>query len=49
VANLFSDEFIDNVPTCGIVQIETEAETWKNMYEGNSRVKARYFPKEMNK
>ena len=49
VANLFSDDFIDNVPTCGIVQIETEAETWKNMYEGNSRVKACYFPKEVNR
>ncbi len=49
VANLFSDDFIDNVPTCGIVQIESGAETWKTMYEGNSRVKARFFPKEMYK
>lgn len=49
VANRFSDNFIDNVPTCGIVQIESEAETWKTMYEGNSRVKAHFFPKEMYK
>lgn len=27
VANRFSDDFIDNVPTCGIVQIESEAES----------------------
>ena len=49
VANRFSDDFIDNVPTCGIVQIESEAESWKTMYEGNSRVKAHFFPKEMYK
>ncbi len=49
VANRFSDNFIDNVPTCGIVQIESEAESWKTMYEGNSRVKAHFFPKEMYK
>ena len=48
VANLFSENFIDNVPTCGIVQIESDAEHWNTLYEGNSRVKARFFPKEVN-
>ncbi len=46
VANHFSDRFIDNVPTCGIVQIETDAQHWDEMHEGNSRVVRTYFPKE---
>lgn len=49
VANLFTNDMIDNVPTCGIVQIESEADTWNTMYEGNSRVKACFFPKEILK
>ena len=49
VANLFAENYIDNIPTCGIVQIESEAEHWNTLYEGNSRVKARFFPKEVNR
>lgn len=47
VANNFTEDFIDNVPTCGIVQIETKAERWQEMYEANSRVVACFFPKEV--
>jgi phosphohistidine phosphatase len=47
VANTFSNVWIDNVPTCGIVQIETSAENWNEMYEGNSKVICCYFPKEV--
>lgn len=48
VANLFAqDDFIDNVPTCGIVKIQTSANSWKEMYEGNAKVTALYFPKEV--
>lgn len=46
VANRFSDDFIDNIPTCGVVCIESTASTWAELYEGNSRVKSCYFPKE---
>ena len=49
VANLFTEDFIDNVPTCGIVQIESDADTWQSLYEGNSRVKDRFFPKEISR
>lgn len=48
VANMFTENLIDNVPTCGIVQIETDAEHWNGMYEGNSRVKHCFFPKQVN-
>lgn len=47
VANRFSDGFIDNIPTCGIVQIESQADSWKAFAEGNAAVKKRYFPKEV--
>ncbi len=46
LANRFSDSFIDNVPTCGIVQIESTAPDWQSFYEGNARVRAYFFPKE---
>lgn len=46
VANRFSDDFIDNLPTCGVIQIDSSAATWAEFYEGNARVKACYFPKD---
>lgn len=48
LANVFSeDTFIENVPTCGIVKIVSTADSWKTMYEGNAKVVACYFPKEV--
>lgn len=47
VANLFTEDFIENVPTCGIVRIESSAATWQEFYEGNSIVKTCFFPKEV--
>lgn len=47
VANIFSGNNIDNVPTCGIVHIESHSPSWKEFYEGNSVVKELYFPKKV--
>ena len=47
VANTFTDTYIDNVPTCGVIHIESTANSWAELYEGNAQVKARYFPKEV--
>lgn len=48
VANVFMDnDFIENVPTCGIVKITSTAKSWKEMYEGNAQVAACFFPKEV--
>lgn len=48
VANRFTaDDYIENVPTCGVVKIESSAPSWKELYEGNSKVTACYFPKEV--
>jgi phosphohistidine phosphatase len=47
VANQFSEKRIANVPTCGIVLIESTAPSWREFYEGNAAVKATFFPKEV--
>lgn len=48
VANRFTaDDIIENVPTCGIVKMVSSADSWKEMYEGNTKIVACYFPKEV--
>ncbi|MDX1911379.1 MAG: histidine phosphatase family protein [Saprospiraceae bacterium] len=48
VANRFSeDDFLENVPTCGVVKITSSAASWKEFYEGNSKIAACFFPKEV--
>ena len=46
VANLYTEDFIENIPTCGIVRIDSTAESWREFYEENAKVTARWFPKE---
>lgn len=47
VANRFSEKFIDNVPTCGIVRIESDVDSWQAFDEGNAVVTQCLFPKEV--
>lgn len=47
VANRFTDDYIDNVPTCGVVHIVSTAPDWAAFSQVNSRIKACYFPKEV--
>lgn len=44
-ANKFSQDWIDNVPTTGIVCIQTMADKWKDLDESNSQVEFFIFPK----
>ncbi len=46
VANRFAKTEIANVPTCGIVRIESDVDTWAAFDEDNATVCKRYFPKE---
>ncbi len=46
VANQFTKKYIDNIPTCGVVCIQSEAATWPEVSEVNSKVVATFFPKE---
>jgi phosphohistidine phosphatase len=47
VTNMLAEKSVDNVPTCGIVHIESDAPTWPELYEGNATLKGLYFPKEV--
>jgi len=47
VANRFTDQFIGNIPTCGVVCIESSASEWTDFSAGNARVIAQLFPKEV--
>lgn len=47
VANLFSKNYIDNVPTCGVVCIKSEAANWPSVSAQNSTVAEVFFPKEL--
>ena len=48
VANLFTNKFIDNIPTCGVVCIRSEAATWPEVNGSNSKVVETFFPKDFN-
>ncbi len=45
LANRFSNEYIPNVPTCGIVKVEAKVEKWGD-FEKHGKLKAFHFPKE---
>lgn len=47
IANRFSEDIIENVPTCGVVCIKSRVEKWNELFEGNSRIAASWFPKEV--
>ena len=44
-ANTYSDEYIPNVPTCGIVEIEFDIKSWSHISPDNGRVVSFEFPK----
>jgi phosphohistidine phosphatase len=47
VANMFeSDIYIPNLPTCGIVKIVSDADTWEAFSDGNPRMVSTYFPRD---
>lgn len=47
LANLFSEDYISNVPTCGIFKVIGRVSKWSDFKPGNARVEATYFPKEL--
>ncbi len=48
-SNQFSESLIDNVPTTGIVVLQSSAENWKDLHPDNTKVKNTYFPKLVRK
>ena len=46
VANMFSEKFIGNMPTCSIARINADIQNWKEFKEGNGKVVEFHFPKQ---
>jgi len=46
VVNLFADRYIDNVPTCGIAEIEANIDDWANFGKENAKLVAFHYPKQ---
>ncbi|MCS6929180.1 MAG: histidine phosphatase family protein [Saprospiraceae bacterium] len=47
VVNRFSIHYIDNIPTCGIAKLESNAEHWADFGSTNTRLVECFFPKEV--
>lgn len=49
LANNYADDnnYIDNVPTCGIVAVESSAEKWSDINDENSKIKFFMYPKKL--
>ncbi|NNE25840.1 MAG: phosphohistidine phosphatase [Saprospiraceae bacterium] len=45
MSNMFSNYPIDNIPTCGVVHLESEAENWSDVHFSNTIILNTYFPK----
>jgi phosphohistidine phosphatase len=44
-ANRFTNDYIDNVPTCGVVKIESSSATWADFSEKTARLADFWYPK----
>jgi phosphohistidine phosphatase len=46
IANLFTEDYIDNIPTCGVCQVDARINSWKEFGENSGRLSAFYYPKQ---
>ena len=46
VFNELSNDYIDNIPTCGIVNLHFKTNSWKTIDKENSHLNFQQFPKE---
>lgn len=46
ITNMFTDNYIGNVPTCGISQVEADIEDWKDFNSDSGKLVAFYYPKQ---
>ena len=46
VANLYTQNYIDNIPTCGVVCIRSSASSWPEFSNKNAKVEEKFFPKD---
>lgn len=46
LANLFSEEFIDNVPTCGTFEVQGEVDNWSDFGQETAKLVRFQYPKQ---
>ncbi|MDX2067540.1 MAG: histidine phosphatase family protein [Haliscomenobacter sp.] len=46
IANLFTEDYIDNIPTCGVFKVDARINSWKEFGENSGRLTAFYYPKQ---
>lgn len=46
LANSYHEDYIPNVPTCGIVEVEADIDDWKKFSDKTGKRKNFYFPKQ---
>lgn len=46
VVNLFTEDYVSNVPTCGIFRIDADVDSWADFREGKGRLTEYYYPKQ---
>lgn len=46
LANMFDGDYIVNIPTCGVVEINADIQKWENLGGTNGKIANFYFPKQ---
>ncbi|HKK74843.1 MAG TPA: histidine phosphatase family protein [Saprospiraceae bacterium] len=46
LANLFSEAFIDNVPTCGMFEVQSEVDDWSDFGQETAKLVRFQYPKQ---
>ena len=46
VANLFTEDYISNVPTCGVFRVDADIDSWPDFREGKGRLTEYHYPKQ---
>lgn len=45
LSNRFTEKMISNVPTCGVIHLQSSSKTWEDVYYDNTSLLNSYFPK----
>jgi phosphohistidine phosphatase len=46
VANFFAEEYILNIPTCGIFRVDAAIDSWTDFRQGKGRLSELHYPKQ---
>jgi phosphohistidine phosphatase len=46
IANFYTEDYIDNVPTCGVFQVDADIDSWEDFGENTGRLTAFHYPKQ---